>query len=131
MKFSLNNQAFETDLSYGNLTISGEDEHGFRPFALLVSSVAGCSGGVLRKVMEKQRIDFKDIQIEAEVERNEAEANRIEKIAMHFTVYADNLSKTKAEKALAISSKNCSMVQSVKGSIEIVETIEVIPAEDK
>ncbi|MCT1576804.1 OsmC family protein [Oceanobacillus kimchii] len=128
MKFSLNNQAFETELSYGNLTISGEEEHGFRPFALLVSSVAGCSGGVLRKVMDKQRIDFKDIQIEAEVERNEAEANRIEKITMHFTVYAENLSQKKAEKALAISSKNCSMVQSVKGSIEIVETIEVIPA---
>lgn len=126
MKFQLGETgAFNTTVEYGTLDISGNSELGFRPYQLLVSSIAGCSGGVLRRVLEKKRIAFDTIEIEAEVERNEKEANRITRIALHFIVYGKDLDLKQVQKSLEVSSKNCSMVQSVKDAIEIIETIEV------
>ncbi|MEW9502056.1 OsmC family protein [Jeotgalibacillus marinus] len=51
---------------------------------MLVSSVAVCSGGVLRAVFEKMRLKFEDIEVNAKFERNEAIANRTEKIHVFF-----------------------------------------------
>lgn len=117
--------AFEAELNYGKINISGNPEIGFRPYQLLVSSIAACSGGVLKSILVKKRIAFDDIHIEADVERNEAEANRVTKIVLHFIVYGKDLDLTKVQKSLDLATKHCSMVQSVKGAIEVVETIEV------
>lgn len=126
MKFTLNDTgAFLTEFDYGQLSISGNADIGYRPFQLLVSSIAGCSGGVFKKVLEKKRIPFKSIEINAEVERNEQQANRVTKISLHFIVYGDNLSYEQVEKSLRVATKNCAMVQSVKDAIEIEETVEV------
>src|SRR5690554_215982 len=117
--------AFEAEMEYGKINISGNSEIGFRPYQLLVSSIAGCSGGVLKKILEKKRIAFDTILIEADVERNEAEVNRVTRIDLHFIVYGKDLNLSQVQKSLDLAAKNCSMVESVKGSIEVVETIEV------
>ena len=116
---------FITDLPYGQLEVSGNEEYGFRPYQLMVSSIAVCSGGVLRKILEKQRVKFKDIFIKADVTRNEEMANRIEKVALHFIITGDGLKEEKIQKAMELTKKNCSMVQSVIGSIEVEETFEI------
>jgi putative redox protein len=126
MEFKMQEGGFYSDLEFGKLEVSGNEEYGFRPFQLLVSSVAVCSGGVLRKVLEKMRIEFEDIQIKAEVVRNEDEANRVEEILLHFTIKGENLDEKKIEKAMKLTRKNCSMVQSVQDSIKIEETFELI-----
>jgi putative redox protein len=126
MEFKMQEGGFYSDLEFGKLEVSGNEEYGFRPFQLLVSSVAVCSGGVLRKVLEKMRIEFEDIQIKAEVTRNEDEANRVEEISLHFTIKGENLDEKKIEKAMKLTRKNCSMVQSVQDSIKIEETFELI-----
>ncbi|RIW32307.1 OsmC family peroxiredoxin [Bacillus salacetis] len=125
MEFKMKEGGFVTDLSYGELNVSGNEEYGFRPYQLMVSSIAVCSGGVLRKILEKQRINFEDISISADVTRNEEKANRIEKIALHFTIKGTNLNEEKIRKAMELTRKNCSMVQSVSGSMEIEETFEL------
>ncbi|AJD90559.1 osmotically inducible protein C [Jeotgalibacillus malaysiensis] len=124
MEFKMKEGGFTTDLEYGELHISGNEEYGFRPYQLLVSSVAVCSGGVLRKVLERMRMEFTDIKVNTEIERNEKEANRVEKIHMHFTIKGD-LKEEKVKKALEVTRRNCSMVQSVKDSIEITESFEI------
>ncbi|WP_221568616.1 OsmC family protein [Alkalihalobacillus sp. TS-13] len=121
MEFKMTEGGFTTELEYGKLDISGNEEYGFRPYQLLVSSVAVCSGGILRKVMEKMRYPFEDITVNAEVERNEAEANRIEKIELTFYIKTAEWNEQKIEKAMHLTRKNCSMVQSVQDSIEVVE----------
>lgn len=126
MKLILKDEGMRTDLSYGELNISGNEEYGFRPFQLMVASIAGCSAGVFRKVLEKQRVEFEDIQLDASVERNPKEANRIEKITLHFVVKGHRLNQEKLEKSLAVSRKNCSMVRSVENSIQIEEKVEAI-----
>ena len=127
MEFKMKEETgFYTELEFGRLDVAGDEEYGFRPYQLLVSSVAVCSGGVLRKILKKMRLVVKDIGISAEAVRNEAEADRIEKISIHFKLYGSSLPEKKIEKALELTRKNCSMVQSVIGSIEVVETYEII-----
>ncbi len=121
----MNEKGFESEFEFGTLQVSSQDEFGFRPYTLLVSSVAVCSGGVLRKVLEKMRIDFDDIKIDADVKRNPEVANRVEEIALHFTIYGKGLLREKVEKAMELARKNCSMVQSVKDSIQITESFEI------
>lgn len=117
---------FYTETSFGVLDVAGDDAHGFRPYQLLVSSIAVCSGGVLRKVLEKMRMEIKDIHIKADAERIEEEANRVSRITVHFRIQGKNLDEKRIEKAMALTRKNCSMVQSVIGSIEVEETFEIV-----
>lgn len=126
MEFTMKEGGFITEFPYGRLEVSGNEEFGYRPYQLMVSSIAVCSGGVLRKILEKMRIDFEDIQIKAKVERNPAQADRIEKIQLHFTIKGKELVESKLEKAMILTKKNCSMVQSVIGSIIVEETFEMI-----
>lgn len=118
-------KGYETIFEYGSLQISGDAEYGFRPFQLLVSSVAVCSGGVLRKVLERMRLSFENIDVQAKVTRDENEANRVSDIHLHFIIKGYELPHEKVEKALVVTRNNCSMVQSVKDSINITESFEI------
>lgn len=126
MEFKMKEGGFFTDLPFGKLEISSNEEYGFRPYQLMVSSLAVCSGGVLRKILEKQRVKFEDISIQAEVFRNEEEANKIEKVVLHFVIKGEGLKEEKIQKAMELTKKNCSMVQSVIGSMEVEETFELL-----
>lgn len=117
---------FYADLEYGQLHVAGDEEYGFRPYQLLVASIVVCSGGTLRKILEKKRLEVEDITINTAVERNEAEANRVEKISIHYKIKGKELSEHKIQQSIEIAHKNCSMAQSVKDSIEITETFEII-----
>ncbi|KMZ43792.1 MULTISPECIES: OsmC family protein [Bacillales] len=126
MEFQAKENGFVTQLSYGELHVSGDEQYGFRPYQLLVSSIAVCSGGVLRKVLDKMRMPCTDMKVTADVQRNEAEANRVEKIHLHFIISGENMKEEKVQKAIEAASKNCPMVQSVKGSIVVTESFELV-----
>ncbi|MGN7388699.1 OsmC family protein [Sporosarcina sp. SAFN-015] len=127
MKFEMTENGFETETSFGKLQISSNDEYGFRPYQLLVSSIAVCSGGVLRKILERKRLPANNITIEVkEVVRNEEIANRVEKVHLHFIIEREKIKDEQMEKIMHVTAKNCSMVQSVNESIEVVETYEFI-----
>lgn len=127
MKFTMTENGFETETTFGQLTISGNEDYGFRPYQLLVSSIAVCSGGVLRNILEKMRMPADNITIEVkEVLRNPEIANRLEKIHLHFIIEGTNMSPSKIDKAFELTTKNCSMIQSVIDSIKIVKTYEII-----
>ncbi|PAV28106.1 osmotically inducible protein C [Virgibacillus profundi] len=126
MEFYLKENGMRIDLDYGELSISGNEDHGYRPFQLMVASIAGCSGSVFRKILEKQRTEVEDIIINADVERNPEEANRIERISLKYTIKGYHLDPEKLYKNLEISRRNCSMIRSVEGSIKIEESMETI-----
>ena len=126
MDFYLTENGVRTSFDYEQLNISGDETLGFRPYQLMVASIAGCSIGVFRKILDKQRVDYEDIKVTAEVERNPDEANRIEKVQLHFVIKGYHLNQDKLLKNLDVSRNNCSMVQSVKNSIKVEETLECI-----
>ncbi|MFD2629391.1 OsmC family protein [Oceanobacillus kapialis] len=126
MEFHLKENGMRVELPYGELDVSGNEEFGYRPFQLMVASIAGCSASVFRKILEKQRTEIVDLQINAEVERNPEEANRIEKIVLHYVVKGRRLDPEKLYKNLEIARRNCSMVRSVENSITIEEQIDTV-----
>lgn len=126
MEFKMTEQGFVTQTEYGKLHISLDDACGFRPFQLMVASIVGCSASILRKVLTKMRMNFSDINISAQVTRNAEAANRIEKLHLHFLIKGTDLQEEKVERALKLSRKNCAMVQSVQGSMEVEETFEIV-----
>ncbi|WLR51235.1 OsmC family protein [Bacillus tianshenii] len=126
LDFHLKGEGFRGELSYGEIDISGQDEHGFRPGQLMVSSIAVCSASVLNKVLQKKRLDVQGLNVNAKVERNPAEANRIEKIHLHYVLKGTDLVEDTVQKGVDLARKNCPMVQSVKGSIDITESFEII-----
>lgn len=126
MDFYLKDNGVRTSFDYGQLNISGDETLGFRPYQLMVASIAGCSIGVFRKILDKQRVDYEDIKVTAEVERNPDEANRIEKVQLHYVIKGYHLNQDKLLKNLDVSRNNCSMVQSVQNSIKVEETLECI-----
>lgn len=126
MEFTAKEHGFVAHLSYGDLHVSGDEQYGFRPFQLLVSSIAVCGAGVLRKVLEKMRMPCSDMKVTADVELNEDKANRVEKIHLHYVITGEQLQADKVKKAIELARKNCPMAQSVEGSILITETFELV-----
>lgn len=126
MKFSMTENGFSGDLPFGELAVSTNEEHGFRPYQLLVASLAVCSAGIIRKVLEKQRMPAEDIQAEVkEVIRIDEEAGRVSKVHLHFLIKGD-IDESKMPRVMELTRKNCSMVRSVENSIEVVETYELV-----
>ena len=71
MEFTFNENNVTTQFDFGPLTISGDEQYGFRPYQLMVSSIASCSGSVFRQVLKKQRIEIDGLSVAATVTRNE------------------------------------------------------------
>ncbi|HYH14205.1 MAG TPA: OsmC family protein, partial [Flavisolibacter sp.] len=62
--------AFEsTQPNHAKINIDGKS--GFSPKALLLSGLAGCSGVDVVEVLEKMRVPFADLKIEAEADQTE------------------------------------------------------------
>lgn len=126
IELKLEGYSYSMKTEYGELSISPDSEYGFRPFQLMIASIAGCSLAALKTVISRMRLDFSDMKVSVEIERNEKEANRIEKIHLHFSINGKNLLQEKIEKAGVIARKHCSMVQSVQDSIHVTESFEII-----
>jgi uncharacterized OsmC-like protein len=116
---------FQTEFDYGHLKTSGDEHRGFRPYQLMTASIACCSGGVLRKILRKQRMKIDDIEIRAEVTRADEVPRRMQKIHLHFIISGRDLHPKKIQKAVDLGYKHCSMVQSIKNSIAITESFEI------
>lgn len=126
MEFHMQKNSFTTQLEYGELQVSGDAQYGFRPYQLLVSSVAVCTGGVLRKILEKQKVEFSDITIKADFKRNDKGAEEVTAIHLNIAITGSNLREEKLKKAMHLAHKNCSMTQSVKGCIEVTESLTLV-----
>lgn len=126
MELKLKGNGYEMETGFGQMMISADDQYGFRPFQLMVASIAGCSGTVMKKIFVKKRMNLEELTIKADVTRNPDKADRIEKIHLTFVVKAEGLDHKKMERIMELSRKNCSMVQSVQDSIEITEDFEII-----
>jgi len=130
MEYQINFQLHElkllADFPFGQLEIAGDENLGFRPFQLFAASISGCSGLVLRKILEKQRQNVKDIRIQTRIVRRDGDVHQIEKIHLHFLIVGEDLDENKVRKAVELDHKHCSMVQSIVNSIEVTESFEII-----
>ncbi|MEH7461359.1 OsmC family protein [Bacillus thuringiensis] len=113
-----------TKVPYGELQIG--KENGYTPLELLIASIAGCSAIVFRTILEKKRITYHEFTMETDIRRSETLSKPVESVHIHYKIKAEGITQEQLEKALKLAMKNCTIVQSVKDSIEIIETIELI-----
>lgn len=112
---------FTTKTEFRELHISSTSENGFRPFQMLLSSIAGCSGEVMRIILHRKCISFSSININTKMESNVR--GRITDIHLHFVVTGKHLDKKEMKKILKLVRRSCQMIQSVQSGIEITESI--------
>ncbi|MFC4618602.1 OsmC family protein [Camelliibacillus cellulosilyticus] len=125
MDFQIIENGILAHAEHGDLKIASKGQNGYRPYELLVSSIVGCSGATLRKILEKMRLPFTELKISTLEKRNPDEANRVEEIKIKFMIFGEDLPESKIKKAIELTRKNCGMIQSVKDSIRIHESYEL------
>lgn len=132
MEFTYYNDKIIGQLEYGFLPVSPNSEMGYRPFELFVSSLVGCSTTLLANILLKKRIQYNRIDIDVCAIRNSEKANRIEQLTLLASVQSEEqIEQGQAQKLASLVQKNCGMIQSVIGSIDVQFQIVFTPDQPK
>lgn len=108
-----------------NPAIGGEGK-GTRPMELLLMGVAGCASIDLGLILQKQRMELIDYQVDVSAERNDNVAKNFKSINLHFILYG-NLDSSKVERAIDLTlTKYCSVALSLDKEIEITHSFTIL-----
>ncbi|MGK0253222.1 MAG: putative redox protein [Mariniflexile sp.] len=126
----LGNMKFDsTNPSGYNLFIDAGPENdgngeGYRPKALMLSALAGCSGIDVASLIKKMKLDVADFKIEIEANLTEEHPKYYDKVALHFHFYGDKLNEKKLQKAVDLSNeKYCGVMEMFRQFSELtIET---------
>ena len=90
---------------HGNheIKIDGKREHGFGAKALLLSATASCSGIDIVDILKKMRVDFSDLEIDAEAEQTEEHPRVFKDIFLTYKIKTDKANEEKVKKAIELS----------------------------
>lgn len=111
MQFESTNPSGETFL------INAAPEHGgagagLRPKALLLSSLAGCSGLDVASLIEKMKLEVKDFKIETIANLTEEHPKVYDAVTVEYHFYGKNLDENKLQKAVNLSvEKYCGVME--------------------
>lgn len=114
-----------TNPSGHNLFIdAGEDNggkgEGYRPKALMLSGLAGCSGLDVAALIKKMKLDVDDFTIEIDANLTEEHPKYYDKVAMHFHFYGNNLHEKKLQRAVDLSvEKYCGVMEMFRQFAEV------------
>lgn len=126
----LGNMKFEsTNPSGHNLFIdagpeNGGNSEGYRPKALMLSGLAGCSGLDVAALIKKMKLDVADFNIEVDANLTEEHPTYYDKVYVKFNFYGDNLNEKKLQRAVDLSiEKYCGVMEMFRQFAEVkVET---------
>ena len=115
-------QAF--DSLQNNAKIEIDAKAGFSPKALLLSGLAGCSGIDVVDILEKMRVPFADLIIEAEAEQTDEHPRVFRNIHLNFILKTGKENREKIQKAIDLSlEKYCGVAAMLKKNSKIDYTI--------
>lgn len=124
------NMLFHTTNPAGELYIESSPEHGgegtgLRPKALMLSSLAGCSGLDVASLMKKMKLDVDDFNIDIKAELTDEHPRYYNKVYMTFNFYGGNLNEAKLQKTVDLSiEKYCGVMAMFKKFADVeVETV--------
>ncbi|OYX27627.1 MAG: osmotically inducible protein OsmC [Flavobacteriales bacterium 32-35-8] len=126
----LGNMKFEsTNPSGHNLFIdagpeNGGNSEGYRPKALMLSALAGCSGLDVASLIKKMKLEVADFKIEIDANLTEEDPKYYDKVAMHFHFSGSDLNEKKLQRAVDLSvEKYCGVMEMFRQFSELkVET---------
>lgn len=119
-------QAFDT--FQGNAKLEIDAKAGFSPKALLLSGLAGCSGIDVVEILEKMRVPFTGLSIDAEADQTETYPKVFTDIHLTYRLSADEGSREKIKKAIDLSlSTYCGVAAMLEKNSKIHYTIQLEP----
>nr|WP_298923680.1 OsmC family protein [uncultured Allomuricauda sp.] len=127
----LGEMAFESNNPSGlNLKIdAGPDDggkgEGFRPKALMLSSVAGCSGLDVASLIKKMKLEVDDFQIDTIANLTDEHPKYYDTVVIEYHFYGSNLKEDKLQKAVDLSvEKYCGVMEMFRKFAELeIKTI--------
>ena len=111
------NMVFESDNPSGELLYmdapeEGIQNKGLRPKAMMLSSLAGCSGLDVISLLKKMRADVADFKIIVRGELTDAHPRYYHRVQVAYHFYGNNLQKEKIHKAVSLSvDKYCGVME--------------------
>ena len=106
-----------TNPSGHNLFIDAGEENGgksegYRPKALMLSGLAGCSGLDVAALIKKMKLKVNDFKIEIEANLTEEHPKFYDKVTINFHFYGDDLNEKKLQRAVDLSiEKYCGVME--------------------
>lgn len=114
----LGNMAFESNNPSGHdLRIDagaedGGEGSGYRPKALMLSSLAGCSGLDVASLIKKMKLEVADFHIDAFGELTEEHPKYYHKVKLTYHFYGANLNEERLGRAVELSvEKYCGVME--------------------
>jgi putative redox protein len=127
----LGNMAFESNNPSGhNFKIDiakedGGDGSGMRPKALMLSSLAGCSGLDVASLMKKMKLEVDEFTIETIANLTDEHPKFYDKVTIEYHFHGANLEEKKLQRAVDLSiEKYCGVMEMFRQFAELkIETI--------
>lgn len=91
---------------------NGGDGNGFRPKALMLSALAGCTGLDVTSLMEKMKLEVDEFRIDTEGDLTEEHPKTYQTVRVDYHFYGKNLDEKKLERAVNLSvDKYCGVME--------------------
>jgi putative redox protein len=110
----------------GRGSIKVDGNAGFSPKALLLTGLAACSGIDVVDILEKMRVPFSNLVVDAEAEQTEEHPRVFKNIQLIYRIAADEINRDKIIKAIELSlEKYCGVAAMLKKNSGINYRLEV------
>lgn len=117
-------EAFDSFQGQAKIEIDGRA--GFSPKALLLTSLAGCSGIDVVGILEKMRVPFADLKIEVEAAQTQEHPKVFRDIHMNYIIKTAEENRDKVKKAVDLSlDRYCGVSAMLKKNSKIGYTITI------
>jgi len=108
------------DSLQNNAKIEIDARNGFSPKALLLSGLAGCTGIDVVDILEKMRVPFANLQIDAEAEQTDEHPRVFKSISITYRITTGEENREKVKKAIDLSlEKYCGVAAMLKKNSRI------------
>ena len=105
-------------------SLEGDSEKIASPKALMLSSLAVCSGIDVVSILEKMKVELKDFKINTVGSLTQEHPKYYNKVLMEYHFYGDQLDKEKINKAVNLSiTKYCGVMEMFRSFAEITTEI--------
>ena len=105
-------------------SLEGDSEKIASPKALMLSSLAVCSGIDIVSILEKMKIELKEFKINTVGSLTQEHPKYYNKVSMEYHFYGDQLDKEKINKAVNLSvTKYCGVMEMFRSFAEITTEI--------
>lgn len=121
-------QAFDSVQEQAKIEVDGRG--GFSPKALLLTGLAACSGIDVVDILEKMRVPFALLTIDAEADQTEEHPRVFKDIHLNYKISTGEENLDKVRKAIDLSlDKYCGVAAMLKKNSKILYTITLQPGE--